>query len=304
MARFGVQVLGFNVDLTLLPMIANAAPHVERIYYAWSAAPFSAYNATARQSFPNPTPRSLIDRSPFRDKVTVIEGTWATEEECRNACLAAARADGMDYMIVQDADELYLGDDYRANLAAIEANPRVERFSTPWLTFWKNLNYVQEFRRDYAFGDPRLCGSPLFAARLTDGLKFTRQRTTNASGEMMMLRGTCFHLAYVYSDEDLLRKLKTWSHANQLQADRWFRRKWLAWTPRTRNLHPVTSVTVKRAVPYAGPWPQELQALGPLDQKLIPLPWQERLADAAADVATSLRINAGRWTRPFRRPGR
>ena len=95
--KIGVQVLIYNVDRFLLPMLDNCGPHVDRIYASWSPVPWSAYNRNARKDFRNRTSPELLKQSRYCDKIVLITGEWVDEASQRNEVLERARTDGMDF---------------------------------------------------------------------------------------------------------------------------------------------------------------------------------------------------------------
>src|SRR2546430_1256036 len=112
--RFAAHVLMFNCDQFILRMIDNCAPFVEKIFVAYSEIPWT-YNPNARGKYKNPTHKELLQKSKHLSKIELIEGVWERDEEQRNACLDRARAEGFDYLIIQDADEFYINNAYQRN---------------------------------------------------------------------------------------------------------------------------------------------------------------------------------------------
>lgn len=229
--RLAAHVLVFGCDLTLLPMFENVGPHVERIYLAYSKQPWT-YNKAARSLYTNPTDLALIERSPFRAKIEVIEDVWETEEAQRNACLSRARAAGFDYLLCADADEFYHEDDYPGLIAELAADRQSDVFIAHYLNFWKRLDTIIE-----AWDGTTNTGHGVFAVRCREGLDFRKCRSTD-SERIRTVAAPCYHLGYVMSDEDMKRKLATWGHTNDFDREWWYRFKWLGWNDATRNLHP------------------------------------------------------------------
>lgn len=257
--RFCVQVLLFNVDASILQMLDNCAPFVEKIYATWSEYPWQ-YNAEAREKYRNPTRPEILDASKWRDRIELIRGEWDTEEAQRNAALERARADGMDFMIVQDADEFYTPDAYRENIAGIVANPDVTWYSVPWCIYWKTIDWCVT-----GANGSLVVGRPQFALNCRDvSATFAEKRSIAGSQGVHALPGLCHHVSYVMDDQSMLTKIETWGHSAEFDRQRWYADKWLGWTQETRNLHPVS--------PHAWPGVVRAPALRPRQISELPVP--------------------------------
>ncbi|MFT4302027.1 MAG: methyltransferase domain-containing protein [Desulfovibrio sp.] len=248
--RFAAHILMFDVEPFILRAIDNCAPYVEKIYLAYSERPW-VYNAQARESYANPTRLDLVEQSPWRSKIEIIQGEWDREEDQRNACVEKAKKDGIDFLIIHDADEFYTKEDYISNIKKIDANSGHEGFRTPWCSFWKNISWIIENN-----GNP-IVGYPQFAINCAKNIHFTHARNYSAKNEYM-LDGLCYHLSFVRTDQDLLTKLSTWGHSHEVDIRQWYADKWLQWHPEKKNLHPVTPPAWAKAVPFTGKLPDSL----------------------------------------------
>jgi len=250
--RFAIHVILFNCDHTILKMLRNCGPFVEKIYVAYSPVAWT-YNPEARWKNPNKTPLSILKESEYFYKIEIIQGQWSTDEETRNACLEKAKADGFDFLIIQDPDEFYSSEDYTKNLDEIAKHPQYEQYFTPWICFWKTLEFAL-INKDGSL----ITGYPQFAVNLKKEVFFIKSRITNAmSGRY--LPGVCYHLSYVLSDEEIYAKINTWAHAREFNTDEWYRKKWLAWNPFVTDLHPLDSGTWIMTWPFKGLLPEELR---------------------------------------------
>jgi acetyltransferase-like isoleucine patch superfamily enzyme len=250
--RFAAHVIVFNCDRTILKMLKNCGPFVEKIYVAYSPVAWT-YNPEAREQIPNSTPLSILEKSGFSHKIEVIRGEWCTDEETRNACLLRAKEDGFDFLIIQDPDEFYFHADYARNIQEIIDHPHYEQYTTPWICFWKTLDYVL-LGKDGS----TITGFPQFAVNLKKDVHFVQSRITSAVSERL-LPGVCFHLSYVLSDKELHSKISTWAHTRDFNTGEWFRTKWLEWNPLTRDLHPINPETWAIAASFNGSFPEELE---------------------------------------------
>lgn len=292
--RFAVHLILFNCDRTVLKMLSNCGPFVEKIYVAYSPVAWT-YNPEARQKNPNRTPLSILEGSEYYHKVEVIYGEWNTDEETRNACLKKAKSDGFDFLIIQDPDEFYSHTDYLRNLNAIMKQPQYEQYFTPWICFWKTLQYGL-ISRDGSF----VTGYPQFAVNLKKDIFFTRSRITNAMSSRI-LPGMCYHLSYVLSDDEIHLKINTWAHAREFDTEEWFRKKWLGWNSFTTDLHPLTPGIWEMTSAFKGLLPEELRDFqSPKPTVSHPTPFQISKAAIRSSFICARKIT--RWFRA--QPGR
>ena len=254
--KFCVQTQLFNVSEFILPMLENCGPHVERIYIARTERPWN-YNPTARESMINKTPASILDQSPWRHKITLVEGDWESEHEQRNALLDRARADGMDFMIIQDADEFYFHEDFAKNLAAISQKPDYDLYGVRWYVFWKDIRHIITDRYDRHMDD----GWVNFAVNCRGPMRFNYLRGTKEKFRVYpgYLPGPACHLSYVMSDEAMLEKLSSWGHTNDFNWRKWYDGVWLKWWPGRWHLALIKPHHWARAIPFPGRLPEVLE---------------------------------------------
>lgn len=256
--KFAIHTLVFYGLDTLRLMVENTGGMVDRIYLSHSRKPWNAYNDQAGQMYESNIDESFIRDFPYRDKLVWLEGEWSSEEEQRNHSLDRARNDGMDYMIIQDADEFYLQEDFKANLEGIRNNPNYPAYRCPWTVFWKNTKYVIRVRQGKSSTTVTTC--PNFAVNVNmPDVRFTSRRLVNRINESFMLPGLCLHLAWVLTDQEVLQKIQTWGHSHQFDNMAWYRHKWRAWTPRTKYIGHITRANYIDAVPFQGTLPDVLQ---------------------------------------------
>lgn len=261
--KFATHVVLFGQDKWIMRNLENAYPHVDRIYIAYSDKPWT-YNPAARGAYKNSFNLDIIRDSKFIDKITIIEGEWATEEAQRNACVDAANNDGMDYLIIHDADEFYFHDAFEKIKEFIVANPNTELFKIGWYCFWKSFNNVL-LSRDRHW----ITGYPEFAINLKRGIRFISKRRPNNGKSPNIITtipaeiGECYHGSYVLTNEELLQKINTWGHAMDFNKEKWYKEKWLAWDESPiGNLHLVTPEDWSKAVSFKGnPLPEVIADL-------------------------------------------
>jgi len=284
--------LYFNAERTILRCIENTAEYVDIVYIAYSEWPWSRYNTEARTQYRNNSDIKLLQQSKYIHKIKIIEGIWETDEDQRNAVLNAAKSDGIDYLIVQDADEFYFPDEFEKNINGIRQQPHFPYYYNPWINFWKNLEYVTLERHNIIGTEFSIYSkSANFAMNLRDykDIHFTYSRQPNYPMESALkLDGVCYHLSYVYTDEDVRMKIKTWGHSQQVR-QKWYYYKWLAWTPDSRYINPMMGPVWEKAVRFDGRLPKELENFPIPDHQHIQLSKKEKLMELFYDT-NQLRI--------------
>jgi len=253
----------------------------------------------AREKFVNQSSLDLVEASPHREKIEVITGVWDTEEQQREHCRLRAVAEGFDFLIVQDADEFYTAEDYQKNLAIMRANPGYEVYQTPWVNFWKSVEYALVHRHHLGVVNTIYGTCPLFAMNLKLPVQFESRRVPRAATSVFRLPGVCLHLSYVFSDMDLFTKIGTWGHSHQVNKN-WFKWKWLAWHPGKRNLNPISSVEWPRAVRYTGHLPPELKEFVNPRHVSIQLSWFDRLHEGLHDAGQWVLYYLKKWRASLR----
>jgi len=285
--KIALHVLAYDVNRYIGPMLQNAAPWVDKIYLAYPSRPFG-YISSSREQRTNPTQLEDIDLSGLGDKVEILKGDWEFEEQTRNECLERAKREGYDWLIIQDADELYEDSSWESLIATLRSQADIELYRTTWFTFWKSGRYVLEFANRTIKS-----ANVGFALRCLPHLHFVARRQSNATKEQT-LDFPCFHYGYVKSDQEILEKLTTWSHADEVRnRNTWFRLKWENWNLGTRNLSPTDPTGWHRAIefPFLQPSFAEHFNLPVQPSKKLPLSvlLENRLFDARVETLSALR---------------
>ena len=245
--KIASHVLYFNQDRWILDHIEMVAPFVEKIYVAWSELPWT-YNPAARANFKNNSDPEFLKQSPYFDKIELIEGTWNLDEEQRNSCLEAAEKDGMDVLLIIDADEFYTKEALGNIIEEIKNNREPDTYFTQFFTYWKDYDHV------LAKGDGSVSyGHLQVAMNLNRGHRFVRCRRPSGN-KTVELQHMCGHASYVLSDEECWSKINIWGHAHQFNLESWFDDKWKNWNENTLNLHPIEPSAWYKAIPI----PEEL----------------------------------------------
>lgn len=253
--RFATHMVLFGQDKWILRNLENAFPHVETIYIAVSDKPWT-YNPNARNLYSNNVDYKLILDSPFGSKVKFIRGEWNTEEEQRNACVDAAKRDGIDYLIIHDADEFYFHTDFQKLIYYICDNPNHDYYKVAWYCFWKSFKHIllDEHKN-------LITGYPEFCINLKNNIRFLSKRRPTSS-EFKVIpsdNGICYHGSYVLTNEELLQKINTWGHTNDFDKNYWYNEKWLKWNEDSMDLHLVYPPAWSKAVRFEGKLPEVIE---------------------------------------------
>lgn len=296
--RIAVQILFYDCEQFILRVIANCAPFAEKIYVSYSPLPWG-YNPRARELFKNRSRPEVLKDSPYWSKIDLVEGDWLTEEEQRNEVVDRARREGFDLLIVQDADEFLLPEEYEANIAAMCREPQVPYFRNRWHLFWKSPRHVIVNRlvMTYRAGRPvtfernvmhEYCMA--FALNLRTDVRFAANRMPTHLDDYVVLPGFTQHFSFVFSDEEIMRKISTWGHTRQIYDHQlWYRVKWLGWTESTRNLSPMSPTDYARAVPFTGRLVDEMRDFQVGPQAYVPPNWRDRMACAVHETRRRVR---------------
>ncbi|MCK9416554.1 hypothetical protein M0Q97_07855 [Candidatus Dojkabacteria bacterium] len=230
--KIATHILFFNQDNWILKNIEMIGPYVDKIYVAWSEFPWS-YNSKARENFKNRSNIELLKQSKYYNKIVLIKGDWKLDEDQRNSCLNEAKKDGMDFLLIIDADEFYKKEDLEKLILDIKNNPDYEYYTTPWFTYWKDFNHIIVNKENSI-----ICGYPEVCVNLKYNNKFIRCRKPSGT-KIKQLTSICGHASYVLTNEECWSKINTWGHAHQFDSKKWYNDKWLLWNENTIDLHPI-----------------------------------------------------------------
>jgi hypothetical protein len=177
-------------------------------------------------------------------KIEVITKYWKTEADERNYGLQLLHQKGIEWMFLVDEDELFNTRELREFLPTID----VEKFSVYLFThqmYWKNKDTVL-IQQDGTILSAIICTKP-------GRLVFTEARMiTVFEGKgwesVDPNKVVCHHMSYVRTDEQMFRKISTFSHADMIIKD-WYGRIWLGWHEGMTDLHPVNPTSFKGTIP-------------------------------------------------------
>jgi|TARA_R110002167_G_scaffold184130_9_gene384617 hypothetical protein len=251
--KIATHLLIFGQEKWAMKNIENSYPHVDQIYIAYSKKPWS-YNPKAKEKYINSFDLNIIKNSKFYDKITLIEGEWSNEEDQRNSCVESALHDGIDYLMIHDADEFYFHNDFEKIKEFLDLNPNYDIYKCPCINFWKNLNYITLSEHGN-----EIIGYPPIFINLNKGVRFQNKRNTTSGQSIAINNGVlCHHASYALTNEELRAKLQTWGHHNDFNIKNWYDNIWLKWNENSINLHPVSPSAWSKAIKYTKPLPEVL----------------------------------------------
>lgn len=212
---------------------------MDKIYFYVSDVPWNGPKtdnaATLRviKEFPDPD-----------QKLEIVNGTWTSEVEQRNFALALITLEKFDYAFIVDADEIYNTDSLRAMMQFAFSQPEVEVWHCWFIHFWKS--------EGYRIDPPENHNPPILVKTGSCGFLEYRNCLANKHSLIPADLGFCYHMSYARTDEQIKRKLSSFSHSHQIAPD-WYERVWRGWDqdPTITDLCPYNPGVFERAVPVA-----------------------------------------------------
>lgn len=174
----------------------------------------------------------------------VLLDTWKNQAEQFNFGLSVLRNKGFDWAIICDADEFYTPLGIQVLLEDIETS-KTGQLRAPYMeVYWKSpLFKIFNTQTD----------TPVVAIR-TDQI-FSNKRTPSLS-EYDTASAVLFHMSYVRTDDEMLKKIESFEHSNEFDTFSWYKNVWEKWELKNKNLHPVVPEQFSHAI-YA-PVPREI----------------------------------------------
>lgn len=253
MKTFATYVLAFNQDKWIMRNIENSYPHVDKIYvvynkYSWG------YKTRIKNTFDIDT----IKNSTYIDKIEIVYSDIDDETDQRNLCLEKAKADGIDYLMVHDADEFYFHKDFEKIKDYVCSNENVDVFFVKMHTFWKSFRNVLVNVDDRIYsGYPQI----IVNTHTVEKYDYSRECKDKTKVFKLIPNVTCYHGAYVLSDKEVYDKINTWLHSTDFDTETWYNEKWLNWNENSINLHPIWPWAWKKTAPFLNDLPEVIQDL-------------------------------------------
>jgi ubiquinone/menaquinone biosynthesis C-methylase UbiE len=239
MQTFGAQYVVYEDSGFLRESVHRVYPFLKKILFLVG---FEPWNGKGDVKYPLQSIERIFSMPDPDKKFVVVQKYWATEEEQRNEGLKILHELGCDWGVVIDDDELYNRQEFYNTLNRISnwshSNGHPSAFTVPQQIYWKNRDTV------IAHISSSL---PTFAFTTPGYVHFTKHRAYYVDigvwNNLDQSEIVCHHMSYVRSDEQMLRKISTFSHADEIRND-WYQNKWLGWNTTVwnttvTNLHPI-----------------------------------------------------------------
>jgi len=239
--RFAAVYCVYDDIAWLTDSLESVYPGVDAIYFLVSDKPW--YGQPTGNTETITTIREFPDT---QNKIRIIQGSWTNETDQRNTGLDRLKEAGFTYCVVIDADEIYDPAELKRMKELVLSRPDVDCWHVSLDTYWKSYRYRIEPREPLK--------PPVFVK--AGEVRFTQNRTVRGSNHMVIPpeTGICHHLSYAHGDDEVLKKISTFSHAREIIPG-WFENIWKKWDTDHEmiNLHPTHPHAYQKAVeqPYA-----------------------------------------------------
>lgn len=173
---------------------------------------------------------------------------WKDEKDQKNWIMDKMNDKDWIFMFAPD---MYMTKESLNNLIYfLKSKPEHEHgraYGCDMMTYWKDYDTVLE----------PLIRFNTVAIRPNERFSFSAciegmGRTEDAPGTVM------HHVSWVKTDEEVKKKIKTWSHAPEIN-ERWFKDVWKGWTWEMTDFNPTNPTDYKRVIKYS--LPEELKDL-------------------------------------------
>lgn len=230
---FATYLMTYDQNKWIMRNLENAYSHVDQIYVMHSHLPWG-YKPEARKTYTNSFDINIIKQSKYMDKITILEGDWLSDTEQRNFCLQFAKKQGIDYLMVHDADEFYFHDDFEKLIEFVKNNPVYDVFAINLYAFWRSFKYI--------LIDPykgKIGGTNQTIVNLHTVDKYDYIRDVHNVNMITVPDIIQYHGSYVLTNEEVYKKINMTSHSNDYDGIKWYNEVWLPWTIESKNLHPI-----------------------------------------------------------------
>jgi len=164
-------------------------------------------------------------------KIEIVSSSWKTEEDQRNFGLHYLREKGIGWCFIVDDDEMYNHSDLHIQIQRIK-NDIHSVYLSPHQVYWKTRSWAVANLVEALPSFTKTDGSVRFSKARAVIVEHGHTWHTFYPDELI-----CHHFSYVRSDEKMLRKITTFSHAEDIKSV-WYDKIWMKWTPQMENIHP------------------------------------------------------------------
>ena len=213
------------------------AESVQRIYPLMDRIVFLV-NFKPWQGEPNPAAYTrtmdIITALPDPDhKIEILSRFWATEAIQRNYGTWFLRQSGLEWCLIIDDDELYNVKQLEWAINSVDLSQHACYLFAHQI-YWKRRDLVVDMD---SFAVPCIISTEENLVQFNENrmvIVYKGKTWTAVPRENII----CHHMSFVRTDEQMLRKINTFSHAHQVVPS-WYEEKWLKWTTDMTDLHPT-----------------------------------------------------------------
>lgn len=235
--QFGAVLVVYDDDSWLGLTLESIYPVTGRILVLIGEAPWNGAPGDL-----SGTLRTIESFSDSEKKLSVIRGSWATETEQRNAGLEMLAAQGVPYCFAVDADEIYDPAQLHRMMQLAVSRPEISCWRVTMFTYWRSFRFRIDPPEQYMPAIFLRVGTARFADK--------REVAAPTQAALPVQLGLCHHMSYARTDEQIYRKITTFSHVSEMVPG-WYENIWLRWpeNPAMENIHPCWPGAYRRAVP-------------------------------------------------------
>ena len=224
--EFVAHYVMYTHDFFLEDSIESVYPFVDKILIARTTKPWHGGPVSLEET------ENVLKKvqNLYGDKLEIYSGQFPDEQTQRNFLIQTSKKKGHLGAFIVDCDEVFIGSAFKNIYDCIRAhNPN--GLAVPYLTFIKDASFC--VAPPYEVG--------LFYLNLTANPEFTWGRIcTPAPVVMRYDEPEILHFSYVREkDEDILKKIQSFMHANDTDWEKWYRECYVHFHPRLKNFHPT-----------------------------------------------------------------
>jgi hypothetical protein len=213
-------------DFFLEDSIESVYTYVDKIMIARTSKPWNGVPADLRET--EMTLQKILNQ--YGDKLEIYNGEFPNEQTQRNWLINISKAKNHKGAFIIDCDEIFIGDAFNKIYSFIENNkPKALRI--PHYTFVKDASF---------------CVAPpyedaLFYIDMSCNTKFIWARSCNLEETFLHFHDPeILHFSYIRkTDEDIIRKINSFTHAYDTNWGNWYRKVYLNFNPQLQNFHPL-----------------------------------------------------------------
>jgi hypothetical protein len=175
-------------------------------------------------------------------KIDVITQYWSNEATQRNFGTKYLEDHGIEWAMEVDDDELYNTEELKKVFGSLNLDD-FSAYLFGHQLYWKNRDTIIDCNPMYF---PTILSTKagrvyFHTARMITVFEGKAWFTVHPSVLM------CHHMSYVRSDEKMLRKIQSFSHASDI-VKTWYEEVWLKWDENMEDLHPQNPKEFKKTI--------------------------------------------------------